>query len=497
MSVYFADEQVTVYHGDCLDVLAGMPDASVDAVVTDPPYELAFMGKSWDASGVAFQPATWELCLRVLKPGGHLLAFGGSRTWHRLACAIEDAGFELRDSIAWLYGSGFPKSLDVSKAIDRARNDDVTHVAEFLTKARSGRPLGEAVKALGFVGTDGTHGVAAFFSGDRSKARVPSIDQWEKLKALYSFGDEMDAEINRLNTRKGTPGDAWELRPAPENSGRVGMAKSWDDGKNQKWNGNMARGGEAVLDAAKQWQGWGTALKPAFEPVVVARKPLVGTVAANVQAYGVGALNIDACRVATDEVITNHSRGPESAVSKGIYGDSRGQESHQTAGQSLGRWPTNVALDDSQAAELDKQSGNVNGQVGMKKTAGKHRFIEGDTETVQKFDYGVTDSDGGASRFFPTFKYTPKAPGTERPTADGITHPTVKPLDLMRWLIRLVTPPGGVVLDPFAGSGTTGEAAIHEHKWTILIEREDDYLPLIKARLHKPMEVGFEFEEPA
>lgn len=393
----YRDDRVTLYHGDCLDVLAELPDASVDSVVTDPPYGLDFMGKNWDTGAVAFDTAIWGHALRVLKPGGHLLAFGGTRTWHRLACAIEDAGFEIRDNIAWLYGSGFPKSLDVSKAIDKG---------EGIWRGRAGEKL--------------THNASM-------------------------------ENPNRARTDKGAP----------------------------------------ATDDAKRWAGWGTALKPAFEPIVVGRKPLSGTVAATVLAHGTGALNIDGCRVGTDERETTRSSGIVISENRSMSGPNYGRVPGPVV---TGRWPSNVVIDDATAAEVDRQSGITKGQVGMKKTNGGHRFIEGDTESIQKFDYGTTDL-GGASRFFPTFRYQAKAPTDERPTADGIAHPTVKPLDLMRWLVRLVTPPGGTVLEPFAGSGTTAEACIHEHLNCIAIEREADYLPLIIARLTKPIAVGFNFDE--
>ena len=427
MSAYYTDDRVTIYHGDCIEVMRSLPDASVDAVVTDPPYGLEFMGKDWDApwkqagdviadpasvggfqdgaggnpfsrsrirygredgASIGFQLWFTEVAteaLRVLKPGGHLLAFGGTRTWHRLAAAIEDAGFEVRDSIAWMYGSGFPKSLDVSKAIDKA--------------AGSERP--------------------------------------DRLVSAY--GDNAVFSATKAPINKGTP----------------------------------------VTAGAKQWQGWGTALKPAFEPIVVARKPLIGTVAANVLTHGTGALNIDECRIGNQEMLKTQGAGTGVVVGKS---DSMAGPHYERVevGTVTGRWPANVILDESQAAALDKQSGDVKGKVGMTKTAGGHRFITGDTETVQQFDHGVTDT-GGASRFF----YCPKANKKERPNVDGVAHPTVKPLKLMEYLCRLVTPPGGVILEPFSGSGTTIEAALNEGFNVIGIEMTDEYLPLIMARIER------------
>ncbi|AUX81803.1 methyltransferase [Mycobacterium phage Acme] len=363
--------------GDCRDILTELEDASVDAILTDPPYELGFMGKKWDGSGIAFDVEMWEQCLRVLKPGGHLLAFGGSRTWHRLAAAIEDAGFEIRDSIAWLYGSGFPKSLDVSKAVD------------------------------GFVATG------------RSDS-----------KAL--------AEVNASR-----PGEA-TIRQASTN-GHKGFVGSGDHGPREKR-------ATPATDAAKQWQGWSTALKPAFEPIVVARKPLVGTVAANVLEHGTGALNIDACRTEYEQ---GGSLATNPSLRSGISGGNGGHifptetERRVVTPHASGRWPTNVVLDEAQAAEL-----------------------------------------GEPQRFFPVFKYQAKAPTKERPSyvnedGDKVAHSTVKPLTLMRWLARLVCPPGGVILDPFAGSGTTVEACLLEGFDCITIENEPEYIPLIEHRISR------------
>ena len=393
MALMHSDDTVTLYHGDCIAVMRELPDASVDAVVTDPPYELGFMGKGWDASGIAYHPEVWTNALRVLKPGGHLLASGGTRTWHRLAVAIEDAGFEVRDSIAWMYGSGFPKSLDVSKAIDKA--------------AGAERP--------------------------------------REMK----FG---------------------AIAPGANNYGGGATGGAWV----------MAQTNDAQTPAAQQWQGWGTALKPAFEPVVVARKPLIGTVAQNVERYGTGALNIDACRIGT-EVRTFGGVEPERNTSQSI-GAFAGDRAEVTV---TGRWPANVILDESQAAELDKQSGvTKDSGIGFKNAERSTYDAAGRSGPLVTQEFAGYGGEGGASRFF----YTAKADSSERPRVDGVAHPTVKPLDLMRYLVRLVTPPGGIVLEPFAGSGTTLEACIVEGFACIGIEREADYIPLIMARITKPIE---------
>ena len=419
---HYQDATVTLHAGDCLDVLRELPDASVDAVVTDPPYGLGFMGREWDDLPPG-EPFARE-CLRVLKPGGHLLAFGGTRTFHRLACAVEDAGFEIRDSIAWLYGSGFPKSMDVSKAVEAT------------------------------LTTGGSH--------SKQKRRAAMGDEYAPSVADGTFR-KVEASMDNVRT---TP-------PAFE----------------------------ATTDEARQWAGWGTALKPAFEPIVVARKPLAGTVAANVLEHGTGALNIDACRVAWgaegDKSSARKAKGYSEAAKKAVGKVAAAENASGFAGDvvgtdsSTGRFPANVLLDDSQAAELDRQapdtggSGKASGPSLREPTDASVAFGARRGLVGEPAFYG---DKGGASRFFPTFRYVAKAPGAERPQVDGVAHATVKPLDLMRWLVRLVTRPGGHVLDLFAGSGTTGEAALLEGMTVDLIELEAAHLPLILQRVRKPLQ---------
>lgn len=403
-NIYYSNRRATLHHGDCMEVMASLPADSIDAIVTDPPYGLGFMGKKWDALPPGEEWA--RECLRVLKPGGHMLAFGGTRTWHRLAVAVEDAGFEIRDSIAWMYGSGFPKSHDVSKAID---------------------------KAAGAERIDAKHsGFTPFGAGS------PRCLDCGKTKGSQSG-----------NCR------CVDAKSAP------------------------------ATPTAQHWEGWGTALKPAFEPVIMARKPFVGTVAANVLEHGTGAINIDACRVSADAADDlNRKRRPS------VVGDT---STPFGAGLAMsgdphasGRWPANVVLDDAMAEVLDGQSGTLRGGARPGSTANTPKF-NGATYSAGKIYDGKVEGPreqldgGGASRFF----YVAKAPKKERPLVDGIAHPTVKPLALMRWLCRLVTPEGGTILDPFAGSGTTLEAAALEGFKAIGIEREADYLPLIQARLDR------------
>ena len=400
----------TIHNGDCIETMKAMPPESVDAIVTDPPYGLGFMGKKWDGLPPSLEWA--EACYRVLKPGGHIAAFGGTRTWHRLAVAIEDAGFEMRDSLAWLYGSGFPKSMNVGKAIDKA--------------------AGAEREVIG------------------SKIGLPGYH----LNGKGEAGPAYRSGLQKVTSEQRADAAAITAPATPE---------------------------------AKQWDGWGTALKPAFEPIVLARKPLAEkTVARNVLAHGTGAINIDACRIEGEPVrIENYaSTGPQGMMSHGHGGGSGHAGEERTARISTaGRWPANVLLDQHAAAWVDEQSGTL--KTGAKKAHHQRHTVGGNGLTHGHME-GVIGpeseaNEGGASRFF----YTAKAPKSERPNVDGVQHPTVKPLAIMRWLIRLVTPPGGVVLDPFAGSGTTIEAALIEGFDPVGIEMEPDYLPLIQHRIDR------------
>lgn len=385
--------------GDCIDLMRGMPDASVDAVVTDPPYEIGFMAKGWDKSGIANSVEMWSEVLRVLKPGGHLLSFAATRTYHRMVCAIEDAGFEIRDQLAWMFGSGFPKSLDLSKAIDKAEG------VEFEAEPASG---------VGFMNPTGDGG----FNATQNK---------------------------------------------------------------------LTRTGESTQEA-KKWEGWGTALKPAHEPIVLARKPLAGTVAANVQEYGTGAINVDGCRVEFASENDLAAAAATAAAQRSTGDQNKGRHAYgqfingeasiepYLAKMNKGRWPSNVLLDEESAKELDRQSGTSTSKKGKPRGAASG---DGWGMTATGSEY---DDHGGASRFF----YIAKVGRGERSAGlEGVTnhHPTVKPIDLMRYLIRLVTPPEGTVLDPFTGSGSTGIAAVLEGKNFIGCEQNPEYVEIAEARI--------------
>lgn len=518
--IAYEDDDITVCHGDVLDVLRQLPDDSLDSVVTDPPYGLEFMGKDWDApwkdtradkrgvvdpeawggnnafsrarirtgwasyggdaatNGLAFQRwcQDWLVeCLRVLKPGGHLLTFGGTRTWHRLACAIEDAGFEVRDSIAWLYGSGFPKSLDVSKAIDKLNGRDLEQRYELARHIKEQREACGVSRAEVAARFPQYKEVTVNWERTDPGNRVPTPADWYVLAPWLGLSEQWETLVNRVEAerqviatrRNGVGNTSTSLHGQPG-----GFA--W--GRNSEFDVTAP-----ATDDARQWEGWGTALKPAFEPIVVGRKPLSGTVAGNVLAHGTGALNIDACRVAGIKDVPASPRRAPQGVTYGELGNDPGTGSGWDP--STGRWPTNVLLDEDQAAVLDEQTGTLkSGEGNKRRRAHRTDAMAGTLNILDREEISYGDS-GGASRFFPVFKYQAKAPKKERPVVDGVAHPTVKPLELMRWLVRLVTPPDGWVLDPFAGSGTTGEAALAEGFRCVLVEREAEYLPLIMARL--------------
>jgi DNA modification methylase len=388
---------ITILHGDCLAILPTLPADSFHACVTDPPYMIGFMSKAWDKTDIAARAETWAAVLRVLKPGGHMLCFGGTRTYHRVACAIEDAGFEVRDAIMYHYGSGFPKSHDVSKAIDKAAGAEREVVGQ----------------------------------------------------AIYG-----DGHVQRSNVAMG-----YGSVSNPANDQRNVSAPA--------------------TEAARQWSGWGTALKPSTEIICVARKPLAErTVAANVLAHGCGALNIDACRVPLSEndALLDGVRHNGHALDTGKSDGAWGFKGVDRA-PGLARWPANLIHDGSEEVlaafpDTPGQSGVLKGTEPSAKTAtvwGKMHRNRGDT-FVPRGDAG------SAARFF----YTAKADAGDRL---GSVHPTVKPVDLMRYLVRLVTPPGGHVLDPFAGSGTTGMAALAEGFDATLIEREAEYVADIRRRV--------------
>lgn len=470
-TTYYEDEQVQLHldtEAGCLAVLPTLPDASVDAIVCDPPYELGFMGHAWDASGIAYNVGVWRECLRVLKPGGHLAAFGGTRTYHRMACAIEDAGFEIRDSLHWLYGTGFPKGIDVAKALDRRRDDrnEVLRATALLAELRDAAGwTNPQIDALW-----GFDGMAGHWTTQGKAATVPTVEQWELLRVeLGCESPEFDELVLRLNGRKGSMGEAWAQREVlgqrttGRGTGRGGVPIIGDSATNRDVTASAS-------DAARAWEGWNTALKPAHEPIVLARKSTgFNTTAANLLERGTGALNVDGCRTSgrwPTNLVLSHP--PLLDEDGGTVGDACADE----------------CVPGCPVAEIDRQSGV---SVSSSRVRNNRISIGGGAEVTT----AGHDDQGGASRFFPAFRYEAKAPASERPRLpDGTAHPTVKPLALMRWLVRLVTPPGGLVADPFAGTGTTGEAAALEDMHALLIERDPVAAELCRTRLSKPRAIG-------
>ena len=366
-----------IYNQDCLYKLKELKDNSVDSIVTDPPYGLSFMGKKWDYDVPSVE--IWVECLRVLKSGGHLLSFAGSRTYHRMAVRIEDAGFEIRDQIMWIYGSGFPKSHNIGKSVDKL------------------------------------------------------------------LGNEREVVGDNPNVRKE------------------------ESQKNTVFEGGFSEDG-TITKGQSQYEGWGTALKPAHEPIVMARKPFKGTVVNNVLEWGTGGINIDESRVGVDLNDPNHrntkpSKSGDSSMF-GIGGVNYGQN-------IKGRFPANIILDKEAGKILDQQSGVSKSSNTKRNRNTIGSFGMPNDKTPEYLDKG------GASRFF----YCPKTSKRDRNEGVDNNHPTVKPTDLMLYLIRLVTPKGGTTLDPFMGSGSSGKAAVRGGFDFIGIEREKEYIEIAKARI--------------
>lgn len=465
--------------GNCLDIMKHMPDNCVDTVITDPPYGLSFMGKDWDHGipGVRF----WCEILRVAKPGAICLAFGGTRTYHRLVCVIEDAGWEIRDCIQWIYGSGFPKSLDISKAIDRQRNDYTLHVTKWVNAAvkRSGRTYAEILHYFGFNEGSGQIGHWTALS-QGAQPVVPNWEQWQQLKSLLGFSDEMDVEVWQLNGRKGKPSDNWDKREmigekASGLSGGTGnTVGKFTDSRNERGLIDITA---PYTDAAKLWDGWGTALKPAYEPICVAMKPLDGTFAQNAVKHGVAGLNIDGGRVPTNGE-TPQGSGKGSKHSRfGQVASSHGNDGNITPPQ--GRWPANVIHDGSEEVVGRfpmTQSGKMIAGQRRKASQSKGGYHDNFPDEATAIDtYG---DNGSAARFF----YCAKASKAER--GENNNHPTVKPLALIQYLCRLTaTPTGGIILDPFLGSGTTAVAAKELGRQFIGIEIEEESCRIAETRL--------------
>ncbi len=428
MNLYNKGDNYKLFKGSMLDMLQQIKENGIDSIVTDPPYELNFMNKGWDNSGIAFQKETWEKCFEILKPGGYLLAFGGTRTYHRIACAIEDAGFEIRDCIMWLYGSGFPKSMNIGKNYDKKMGNERKKVSE--TK------IGKT-----------------------------------------SLGD----------------------------------SSGWDTSKNMKKIKQL--GHVDITKGNSEWEGWGTCLKPAYEPIIVARKPFKGSLVDNIIENGVGGLNIDECRVGTEE-----RKNPQAGYIRRGRTDEEvffGTDKNKPKENIIvnGRFPANVILTYDET-DFDEVCGS------MPNTKGGNRENTIATRKSDKTSFGYeintrNEFNDSASRYFYCAKASKKDRDEgldefeEKQTTDGNIrsnsetarkygansalrkniHPTVKPTELMQYLVRLVSPKGATILDPFMGSGSTGKAVMYENKERnanykfIGIELTDEYLPIAEARI--------------
>ena len=460
-----------IINQDCIKAMQEMTDGCIDAIVTDPPYGLAFMGANWDHNVPSV--SYWSECLRVAKSGAHLLCFGGTRTFHRLMCAIEDAGWEIRDTIMWVYGSGFPKSMDVAKAIDKQRRDDPRPVCRYLRDAieRSNETTATIAEKFGFNRRMVEHWAAR---DTDSQPAVPTIEQWVSLKDILGLDSSMDAEVERLNERKGEFGDDYK------NAEILGTHKGDAPGlAGERFThvDKMIRAPHS--DAAKEWQGWGTCLKPAWEPIIVARKPLDGTVASNVLKWGVGAMNIDGCRVPTGDKLGGGVKAgsAQDGWRRPFMDDPDKQaafaerkKANVAKSEQLGRFPASLVHDGSQ--EVLELFPDTNPSRKGRPRSGRNGMGWGMTHTGAEYDDA-----GSAARFF----YCAKASKKDR--GEGNDHPTVKPNALMRWLVRLVCPQGGTVLDPFMGSGSTGVACIQEGMRFVGIDMDEHYCEIAEKRI--------------
>ena len=425
-----------VVEGDCLDVMRGMDAESVDAIVTDPPYGLGFMGKEWD-HGVPGAPF-WRAALRVAKPGAHLLAFGGTRTFHRLTCAIEDAGWEIRDCIMWVYGSGFPKSLDISKAIDKT--------ADYRLQAVVRRAAVEAVEVAGLS--------------------LPGNSRWDWTVGEHAPGNKWWAEFQAWIPELS---DDQRDRVEREIVARVQKAAGWFTSR------DIYNVTVPATEAAREWDGWGTALKPAWEPIIVAMKPLDGTFAENAQRHGVAGLNIDGCRVAGTKPDTIRGAGGQHGITSPRNGQGR------ILDDGKGRWPANLIHDGSEeVVGLFPQTGRSSDRP---RRNGDFASVAKGREAAH-ITRGHNDVGGSAARFF----YTAKASRAERNNGGDVAidnrHPTVKPVSLLKYLCKLVSiPTGGVILDPFCGSGTTGVGAMDNGQDFVGIEKDAEDCEIARKRI--------------
>ena len=454
--------------GDCLKVLKTLPENSIDSIVTDPPYGLSFMGKKWDYDVPSIE--IWKECLRVLKPGGHLLAFSGSRTYHRMAVRIEDAGFEIRDQIMWVYFSGFPKSLNVGKAVDKLGGQSLSWFIDYILKVADEKGISRKELTMLFPSKNGN---PTGWLWNKQKTQGITLEQYHKIKEFLQlpFADISECEREVVGR------------------GQAGLTA-----------GTIANfAGEKEFDITKgtsPWEGWGTALKPAHEPICMARKPLSEkSVAENCLKWNTGGINIDESRIGfseDDDPRNWHSNRKTTTFenTENIY--ELGIKNVSSQQNQQGRFPANIIFDEEAGKILDQQSGGASRFFYCPKTSKKDR-----NEGLERFEEKQTVGGGGGIGDYKDDVNSASGKfGSEKAPSKN-NHPTVKPTDLMLYLIRLVTPKGGTTLDPFMGSGSTGKAAIRGNFKFIGIEREQDFFQIAQARIKheekKPKQQSFEF----
>ena len=446
-----------VINGDCLIEMKKMEDNSIDFIITDPPYGLKFMNKSWDHGIPSVE--YWKEAYRICKPGAMIAAFGGTRTQHRLTCAIEDSGWEIRDVIMWLYGSGFPKSHNISKAIDKRGGDTLWWFADWLKEERIKKGLAQSDISKHFLSKSG--GITGRIHNWEKGTNVPTPEQFNKLCDILNLPFKNINEAQREFVSKGKSGRTaiWQK----EGMGNFDITK-------------------ASSELANKFDSYGTTLKPAYEPIILAMKPLEGTFAQNAEKWGIGGINIDAGRIEAidqDKLTKNWNRETITDMRNGNYGNGVPSGIKLSTKAPKGRWPANIILDEETAEMLDNQSGiskSSNYENHSQKQYGDvYQWSAGKSKYIRSSGH---NDHGGASRFF----YCAKASSSERGKEN--IHPTVKPLSLMRYLIKLLAPPGNpTLLDPFAGSGSTLVASAELGINAIGIEKETEYCEIANKRI--------------